>query len=178
VKLTCARDGCGGIFECRTGRYNRAIQLGAPLYCSKACAGLARRRPTDVTPDQLKAAKAAYDREYRAANRERLAQQKRDHYEANRQRILAEMAEYRKVRMPAHVEYCRKPEYRAKKRNYDAQRNAAEFGEFGEAWRLLQDLEREIRSQASAYEVRVQQGYYTRNAQKRRRELWQLKQRN
>lgn len=178
MKLTCARDGCGGIFECQAGRYNRAIQLGAPLYCGKACAGLARRRPADVTADQLKAAKAAYDREYRARKRDELAAKKRAHYEANRPQILAQMAEYRKVRMPAHVEYCRRPEYRAKKADYDRERNAAEFGDFGEAWRLLQDLEREIRSQASAYEVRVQQGYYTRNAQKRRRELWQLKQRN
>ena len=81
------------------------------------------------------------------------------------------MAEYRKIRMPKHVEYCRQPEYRAKKHDYDKKRSEDEYGEFAEAWRLLQDLEKEIRSQATAYERRVANGYYTRNAQKRRREL-------
>ena len=48
--------------------------------------------------------------------------------------------------MPKHVEYCRRPEYKAWKHEYDIQKAAEEFGEFGEAWRLLLDLEKEIRS--------------------------------
>ena len=80
--------------------------------------------------------------------------------------------------MPLHVEYCRQPAYKARKHEYDKARYESEFGNYVEALRLLQELEQEIRSQASAYEIRVANGYYTRNAQKRRRELWQLKQRN
>ncbi len=147
--------------------------MGAPTYCGKVCAGLARRAPPK-SDEQKRAEKAAYDEKRRAEKADEIAEKKRAFYEANRDRILAQMTVYRKTRMPAHVEYCRRPEYKVKKHQYDMRRNEQEFAEFAETWRLLQDLEKEIRSQASAYEVRVQQGYYTRNAQKRRRELWQL----
>ncbi len=143
------------------------------MYCGKVCAGLARRAPPK-SDEQKRAEKAEYDRNRRAENEATLKAQKKAFYEANRERILSQMTVYRKTRMPAHVEYCRRPDYKVKKRQYDMRRNEQEFAEFAETWRLLQDLEKEIRSQASAYEVRVQQGYYTRNAQKRRRELWQL----
>lgn len=144
---------CRSVFVANSSRTNRAARDGAPLYCGRACAGLARRNPP-MSDEQRRAEKAAYDREYRARNPEK------------------ERA-YRQANMARHVEYCRRPEYRAKKHEYDAKRNEAEYGEWAEAWRLLQDLEQEIRSQATAYERRVANGYYTRNAQKRRRELWQ-----
>ena len=166
---------CGGVFYPRTGHANRADKLGAPLYCGRACAGLARRLLVPKTPEQKRAEKAAYDREYRDRIGEKLAAKKRAWYEANRPQVLAQMTEYRKKRMPQHVEYCRRPEYRAYKHEYDRKRNEAEYAEWAETWRLLMDLEKEIRSQATAYERRVANGYYTRNAQKRRRELWQQK---
>lgn len=160
---------CGGNFLADVGRANRADELCVPLYCGRACAGLARRLPVPKSA----AEKAAYDREYRERVAEKRSAQRAAYYEANRDRLLAQMAEYRKVRMPKHVEYCRRPEYRAKKHEYDKKRNEAEYAEWAETWRLLLDLEKEIRSQATAYERRVANGYYTRNAQKRRRELWQ-----
>lgn len=173
VALRCPQ--CGGSFSAIAGRVNRANKIGAPLYCGKTCSGLARRLKTPKNPEQKRAEKAAYDRVRREEQRDRLLAEKRAYYETNKPRILEKMAEYRKVRMPQHVEYCRRPEYRAKKHEYDAARNEAEYGEFAEAWRLLLDLEREIRSQATAYERRVANGYYTRNAQKRRRELCRIR---
>lgn len=164
---------CGSEFLACTGRANRAIKLLAPLYCGKACSSAARR--IEVDAETKRTLKAEYDRKRREALADKMKADKRAYYEANRDRLLAQMAEYRKVRMPAHVEYCRRPEYRAKKHECDMQRNAAEYGEWAETWRLLLDLEKEIRSQATAYERRVANGYYTRNAQKRRRELWQLR---
>lgn len=171
--IACACPQCCASFEALVGRVNRAVKIGAPLYCSKACSGLARR--VEKADDQKRAEKAEYDRRRRLEKGDALKAEKRAYYAANRDRLLAVMAEYRKVRMPAHVEYCRRPEYKAKKHEYDMRRNAEEYGEWAETWRLLLDLEKEIRSQASAYERRVANGYYTRNAQKRRRELWQIR---
>lgn len=153
------------------GRVNRAAKLLAPLYCGKDCASAARR--IERTPEEKKALKAEYDREYRKRDPEALKAYKALYYQETRdpERERA----IRKAKMPKHVEYCRRPEYKAWKHEYDIQKAAEEFGEFGEAWRLLLDLEKEIRSQATAYERRVANGYYTRNAQKRRRELWQLR---
>jgi hypothetical protein len=164
---------CDREFFARASHVNRAIKMLAPLYCGKACASAARR--IEVDAETKKALKAEYDSKRRDALADELKAQKRAHYEANRDRILARMVEYRKKRMPQHVEYCRRPEYKAYKVEYDKARNESEYGEWADAWRLLQDLEQEIRSQASAYERRVANGYYLRTAQKRRRELWQLK---
>lgn len=137
----------------------------APLYCSRACAGLARRGAPKTEADR-KAEKAAYDREYRADYKRLYYLETRD---PEKQRA------YRHANMQRHVEYCRSPEYKAWKHEYDLRRNEAEYADWAESWRLLQDLEKEIRSRASAYDIRVANGYYTRTAQKRRRELWQLK---
>ena len=169
--VTCNR--CAKQFEAAAARVNRAVKIAAPLYCGKGCAGLARRLSNPPTDAERKAAKAAYDRNYRELVAEKRRTQRADYYATNRARILEGMAEYRKKRMPAHVEYCRRPEYRAYKHRYDRKRKEQEYAEWAEAWRLLLDLEKEIRSQATAYERRVANGYYLRNAQKRRRELWQ-----
>lgn len=174
MEFICAS--CGKFGEKDASAVNRATSIGAKLFCNRVCFGLSRRRSPDVTTDQLKAAKREYDAKRRAEKGEELLEKRRDYYHSNRQAILASMAVYRKKHMARHVEYCRQPTYKAKKQDYDKKRNEMEYGEFAETWRLLQQVEAEIRSQASAYEVRVQQGYYTRNAQKRRRELWQQKQ--
>lgn len=166
---------CGDSFVAETGRANRADKIGAPLYCGRVCAGLARRLAVPKTPEQKKAEKAAYDKARRERLGEVLRGRKCSAYYANHSEMLRRLAAYRVKRMPYHVEYCRQPEYKAKKHIYDLQRNSAEYGEFAEAHRLLVDLEKEIRSQATAYERRVANGYYTRSAQKRRRELWQLR---
>lgn len=159
---------CGAAFACSTGHINRAAKSGAPLFCSKACFGLSRRaKPKDAV--HTKAEKAAYDAVYRARNLERIKAGKAAHYQRTKDPEKARVI--RQARMPKHVEYCRQPEYKAKKHEYDIKKACAELGEFAETWRLLLELEKEIRSQASAYERRVANGYYTRNAQKRRREL-------
>lgn len=140
------------------------------MYCNRTCVGMARR--VERTDDEKKALKAEYDKERREKLGEQIRAEKREHYHANRDQILAVQAVYRKKRMPAHVEYCRQPKYRVYKSEYDLQRRASEYGELAEVYLLLLDLDKEIRSQATAYERRVANGYYTRNAQKRRRELW------
>jgi hypothetical protein len=173
VKLICPQ--CSVEFDRNTGHVNRSLKIGAPLYCGLACAGLARRLKVPKTDEQKRAEKSEYDRKRREEHGIDLRAKKMAAYYADHERNLARAKEYRKIRMPKHVEYCRRPEYRAYKHEYDIKRNSQEYADFAEAWRLLIELEKEIRSQASAYERRVANGYYLRSAQKRRRELWARK---
>jgi hypothetical protein len=49
--------------------------------------------------------------------------------------------------MPKHVEYCRQPEYKKKKKDYDRKVRVAEYGEFAESYELLEELVKEIKRQ-------------------------------
>lgn len=62
--------------------------------------------------------------------------------------------------MDRHVEYCRRPDYRAKKREYDRRLRAREYATFADAHMLLVDIEREVRSRITDYDIRVQNGTY------------------
>jgi hypothetical protein len=152
-----------------TAKLNIALREQRPVYCNKDCAGMARR--SGKTEAEKKAEKREYDKAYRAANFERIKAEKAAWFQANYDPAKASVE--RKARMHLHVEYCRRPEYRAKKAEYDRKRRFQEFGPFADAAMVLDQLEKEIRARASWYEVAVAKGYFTRNAQKRRRELWQ-----
>lgn len=168
MRLVCTM--CNAAFDCATGRFNRAKAIGAPLYCCRACAGIARRTPKP-SDQERRASKAAYDRERRQRLGDRLKAEKRAYYEANRSRILAEMTKKRPAKMAAHIEYCRRPEYRAYKSEYDKLRLVRkQFGEFAEAALTLRNLETEIDAKASRYEVYMQNRTINK-AQTRRRAL-------
>ena len=71
--------------------------------------------------------------------------------------------------MPYHVEYCRRPDYRKWKQNYDRKYRAAkDFGAFGEAAIILNDLQNEILSRASRYEIDLASGTLNKKLQRRR----------
>lgn len=89
--------------------------------------------------------KAAYDRKYRAKNRERIRALKAAYFQRTYDPVKA--AKERKKRMPQHIEYCRQPKYKAYKRKYDAERRSARFGAFAEAHKALLALVKEIRRQ-------------------------------
>lgn len=170
MKVTCPQ--CHNFFDAEVGRVNRAAKIGAPLYCGRVCMGLARRLKNPPTDEQHRAAKSAYDAKRRnGPKREEILAKKREHYYSNHERINAALAEYRKSHMDRHVEYCRQPEYRAKKSVYDRRRRATmNFGEFAEAAFLLDDIEREIAERASKYEIYLTNGTLNK-AQQRRRAL-------
>lgn len=165
VVLRCAH--CRAKLNKRPGDANRAIRNLLPLYCDRTCFGLARR--VERSEVERKAAKAAYDREYRAANFDRIKAEKHAWFRANYD--PAKAAIERKATMSRHVEYCRRPEYRAWKAEYDRQYKARlHFNEYADAAMLLQDLEREILSQATRYEIYLVNGRFNK-AQRRRRAL-------
>ncbi len=160
---------CGGEVRQSQSSIRRAIRESKPLYCDRACAGLARR----VSLEQKKEQKRIYDAQRRIEQANQLRGKRAAYYQ--RTRNPAKEREHRAAHMDRHVEYCRQPEYRAYKAAYDRQSRAQQYGEYTDAYLLLRDLERELRSRATSYERRKARGYYTRTAQQRRRELWQAR---
>jgi hypothetical protein len=157
---------CGATVRQSQGSINRAVREGKPLYCDRVCAGLARR----VSSSYKKRKKALYDTRRRTEKAAEISAQKRAYYQ--RTRDPEKERERRRANMERHVEYCRQPEYKADKAEYDRWHRAKEYGPYSDAYLLLLDLEREIRSRATSYERYKARGYYTRTAQQRRRELW------
>lgn len=162
MKYRCAH--CGKTNDKAAGHVNRARAAGLKLYCNRRCSGLGRR--DGKTQAQRREEKRLYDIVYQAKNREKRKAQKREYHKRTYDPVKA--AEHRKTRMPYHVEYCRQPEYRAKKQVYDRKRRDAEYGEFAEAARLTIDLNREIKTRSSKYEIDYQNGKLCK-AQIRRR---------
>jgi hypothetical protein len=164
VSFACAY--CGGEGRQQAGAVNRARAKGAALYCGRKCSGLGRRKPPKSAA-QKKAEKAAYDVEYREKNRALLQAKKaayyREHIDRDKER------EARKRRMPKHVEYCRRPEYRVKKKAYDRPHRAKKFyGPLWEAALLTQDIRNAVLEQQTDYEVRLAKGTLSKS-QKRKR---------
>jgi hypothetical protein len=163
VKYRCAY--CGKVADKFAGHVNRARERGLNLYCNRRCSGLGRR--TGKTKAQRVEEKRLYDIEYRAKNLEIIKAKKKAWFQRTYDRKAA--AEYRKQRMHLHVEYCRRPEYKAWKREYDRKHRAKEFGDFAEAYMLTLDLNREIKERTSRHEVKYQNGA-TNKAQRRKRQ--------
>lgn len=168
-QVSCTCPQCGNGFPTDASRCTRAEKIGAPLYCSKECAGLARRRKNPPGEAERKAAKAEYDRQYREKNAAERKAQKAAYYQRTRDPVKE--AEKRKARMHLHVAYCQQPEYKAWKQGYDLRYRAQkQFGEFAEAALLLQDIDREVEQQASRYDIYRANGTINK-AQTRRRAL-------
>lgn len=153
---------------------SRARKAGLNLYCNRRCAGLGRR--DGKTKAQRRAEKAAYDVEYRAKNLERITAGKKAYHKRTYDPVKA--AAERKKKMPRHVEYCRRPEYKRWKKGYDRNYRAKKlFGPFAEAAMLLTDLNLEINQRGDRHEIRYQNGG-TNKAQRREREARQGPSRN
>lgn len=164
MKFRCAH--CGKTNEKPAGHINRARGLGLNLYCNRRCSRMGRRQ--GKTTAQKRAEKAAYDREYRAANLARIKASKKAYFQRTYDRVAA--AEYRKKRMPKHVEYCRQPAYKAWKKGYDRKYRAKKvYGAFDDAFLLTQDITNEIKGRTTRHEVKYQNGA-TNKAQRRKRQ--------
>lgn len=156
---------CGKPVKQPIGAINRALRAGLPIHCDRLCAGLARR--CHKTKAQKVSEKRQYDMEYRRKNRALLKAKKAAWFKASYDPVKA--AKVRKSRMPAHVRYCQRPEYKRWKRRYDARYRARRlFGPFAESALLLKRLEKEVTSRMSKYEIGLTNGTINK-AQLRRR---------
>lgn len=163
LSFRCAH--CGKATAKPSGAVNRARKVGARLFCDQTCAGLGRRKPPK-TKEQKVEEKRLYDIEYRKLNLARIKAEKAAHYKANPNR--EKEAAYRKANMHKHVEYCRRPAYRAKKSVYDLDRRAAEYGEFAEAYKLTLAVDREIKSRMTRHEIYAANGTLNKKLQRTR----------
>lgn len=134
------------------------------LFCNRECASIGRRK--GKTKAQLVEEKRIYDARRRVELADRLKAEKAAYHKRTYDPIKA--AVERQKKMPRHVEYCRRPEYRMKKQHYDSQRRLKAVGEFAECVTLLDQLNVEILSRMSKYEIRIANGYYARQSQRRR----------
>jgi hypothetical protein len=155
---------CGKQSARRAADVNRAAMIGAPLFCNSTCFGLSRRQYKSA--EQRKAEKALYDRRYRSENIERITANKAAYFRRTYDPSAAAIE--RKKRAPQHAEYCRRPEYRAWKAEYDAKRRAEVYGEYAESYRLILTLERECLSRMSRYEIGLANGTLNKATQRRR----------
>lgn len=162
MKFKCAH--CGRTRDKAASHFNRSRALGLRLFCGRKCFGLDRRK--NKTKAQKIAEKRKYDKEYRRKNRATLKVKKRAYhvrtYDPAKQRA------YNQQRKPLHVEYCRRPEYKRWKSEYDRQHRAAEFGAFAEAYRLTIDLNREIKGRATNEQIQWANGTLNKSQTRRR----------
>lgn len=161
--VACAR--CGAITLRENGHINRAKKNGNPLYCGKVCAGIGRQ--TQLTESEKKERKRLYDIEYREKNSEALKVGKAAWFKATYDPKKAAIE--RKKRMPKHVEYCQRPEYKEYKQNYDREYRAKkEYGEFWQCFLLLLSIETEVAERATPLEIASQNGTLNKRQTRKR----------
>jgi hypothetical protein len=163
MKFSCAH--CGKSADRPTGHVNRSRAQGNKLYCGRRCSGLGRRK--GKTKAQKKEAKRLYDADYRIRNEAELKVKRAAYFQATYDPKKARIE--RRKRAKAHAEYCRTPEYRAWKHAYDQRRTDQQYGPFAEAFRLVIDLNREIKARSTNYDIR-QENQTGNKTQKRERE--------
>jgi hypothetical protein len=155
--IICER--CGNPAEKRSGDVNRSKAGGYRVFCSRKCSGLARRN--NKTREQKVEDKRLYDMAYRAKNVEKLRQRHHEYHVRTYDPVKAAMV--RKKNMPRHVEYCRRPEYRAYKKAYDKVYTAEKnYGPFAGVALTLRDLESEIRERVTHAESIQANGIYNK----------------
>lgn len=156
---------CNKVAMKPTGAINRARKIGAPIFCDRICAGLARQNHKPA--QQKKAEKQAYDAARRTAMADEIKARKAEYYRRTHDPVRE--AIQRKKRMPSHLAYCRTPEYRTWKREYDRKHNAkVAYGEFWECALLVNDIREEALSQSSDYQIRLEKGGLSKNQQRKR----------
>lgn len=149
--IVCAY--CGKEADLGLSKVGRARRDGYNLYCNRTCSGLGcRLHKTEV---QKKEEKRLYDIDYREKNLDRIKARKSEHHKRTYDPLIASIE--RKKKMLYHLEYCRSPEYREYKKNYDRKyRDRKNYGDFAEAYHILMKLEIEIEKGMSKYEIRQQ----------------------
>lgn len=161
IEFTCPICGC--LSKKQTGHYNRAKKMGLSIFCSRICMGIGHR--VTRTTAEKKKIKADYDRIYRTVNVEEKRKKHHEYFKRTYDPVKAAIE--RKKKMPKHVEYCRQPEYKKWKKEYDKKYRALkDYGEFGECFILLYELEGMI----DRYEASIEQNTFNKSQQRKR--LW------
>lgn len=165
MELRCFH--CGALLHKTSGEINRAAKIDAKLFCNRVCFGLNRRLKNPPPVAEKKQAKRLYDMKRRELYAEKIKEEKRAYFKAHYDPDKAR--EQRKLKMPQHVEYCRRPEYKKWKSEYDKKHLAKKkFGEFDEAYLLLKEIDKEIAERMSKYEIYLINGTLNKALMRRR----------
>lgn len=169
VEITCPQCQCQTKLPLRA--INAAKKRKGKVYCSRVCSGLARR--LNKTKEQQKEEKRLYDIKYREKNEERLKAKRAEWFQKDYKGNPDKYKAIRKAKQSRHNEYCRKPEYREKKKKYDEVYLAKKkYGEFWESAILV----RRIQEQYDKKEVK--QANNLINKSQIRKRSWQQIQQN
>lgn len=148
-----------------TGHVNRARSIGAPCYCSKLCSGLARK--IERSDEEKKRIKAEYDIKYRAKNIVKITKRKKAFFKKDYAENPEKYRQWRKNKQPKHNEYCRRPEYKAWKKQYDQVfRLKKSYKDFWEPAQVLLNLEKELDSK----QIKIDLGII--NKSQKRKDKW------
>lgn len=160
-KLTC--EHCNKWFERKRGQTR-----SKNIFCSLQCSGASRR--IEISKEEKVRLKKEYDKQYRAKNLAEIKKRKAVYFQKTYD--PAKAAIHRKARMPAHLEYCRRPEYREWKKNYDERYHAKKNnGEFWESAIILN----KIADHVDKYQAYLDKGTF--NKSQKRKRLWKSSQR-
>lgn len=162
VALRCAH--CRARFGATASHVNRQRRSNGKavrFFCGRRCFGLARRVPEKVK----KHAKAEYDRQRRKILRDQLREEKRVYHQRTYDpaQAKADRLRNRRKRLACQKRYYAVPTHKREKVEYDRKRRADEYGEYGDAYQLLLQLQRLIRRLVpDKYERLKHKGYYSR----------------
>lgn len=135
------------------------------IYCGRACSGVARRKGRSA--DEIREAKRQYDARRRVELADEIREAKRAYHLRTYDPEAARAV--RAERKPQRLEYCRRPEYRAWKAKYDQRRLAEkQYGDFAAAVLVLRELQVEILSRATRYEIDYQNGKLNKSTRRKR----------
>ncbi len=162
IKFICPT--CQKEAEKNVGHFNRSNSIGAPVYCSRVCAGIARRK----TIEEKRRIKAKYDKKIA-----KTPERKKKQHEYYRKDYVANPEKYREIRKkkyPTHLKNLQKPEYKACKKDYDETYRANKmYGDFAEAAIVLKRIEAEIESKA----IKLANGITFNKSTQQRKRKWQ-----
>lgn len=154
---------CGNSAEKQNNYLNRAKKVGMKVFCSIECSYKGRRIGRSL--EEKKVLKSEYDREFRKKNAERIKEKKHEYFVRTYNPEKASIE--RKKRMHKHIEYCRQPEYKEKKKEYDQVRRAKlRYGEFWESIILVL----KIKTMYDTKSARQDNG--VNNKTQKRKQLW------
>ena len=160
MKTNCCN--CGVVFEKQTGDYNKAKRKCKKLFCSQLCFGKSRQ----ISVEQKKLSKREYDKNNRIINKDKIKLAKALYHKKTYDK--EKEAVKRKTNMQRHINYCRRPEYKKWKSEYDIKHRAKKnYGEYWESFLLVTKIEKEYDQD----EVRQLNNLH--NKSQKRKRTWQ-----
>ena len=162
-KVTCSF--CGAESEKPNGAINRAIKSNLSMYCDRKCSS-ANKKTSKAEKIELK---RLYDEQYRLKNKDSLKVSKAEYNKRTYDPVKA--AVKRKKNMARHVEYCRQPEYKEKKKQYDRNYRAKlKYGELWEVAVLAMQIQDEVLSKMTRYQIDLESNTLNKKLRRTRNE--------